>query len=433
MKRDAKHGLWVFALVAMALGLQIQPTLTLGSGEVRASLSDLIGLLAAPAALWFAWKCRALWNRRDVWVAALLVAGATAVMTVSLIEAGMSSYGISGWALVKYAGWYVLVYYGLLGVLAGALAPEKALQCFLRVFVLVHALLVIAFIVAQWCGFAWPGSASPRMAGLMDNPNAFGLSLLCSLALVIGAGEQVFSHRPARFSVLLCALLAAGVLFTRSLAGLAGLAVIAVIALVAQRDFTRVFLVACLAALLYVLPWAGNSVARMAGLPVQALHDGIGRKISNPDKYAFSITARLESNARAIAMWRKDPALGAGLGAFYAKEKAAAEPGRQPLQIHNTLLWILAELGLAGALLFSALAVFAGATLVGAWRRLARVDLHASSVALAGIMVLGAWATMCMAHELLYQRIPWIILGSVFGLVLWRQPEDLKDSDSART
>ena len=401
----------------MALGIHIQPTLDLGSGEIRFSLSDAVALLLAPFAVWLVLQNRHFWSRRETWIALGLIAASSVVMTIGLVKAGMSPSGISGWAWVKYVGWYVLLYYGVLGVIAGSLASEAAINWFVRVFVFGHCVLILTYILTQSAGISLPGSGNPRMSGLVDNPNAYGLSLLCALALMLGSRERVVARMPKFTHELICGLLVAGILFTRSLGALGGFVVFAMIALAVQRDFSRIVRVSCIALALYALPWAGNSLVRLAGFDAARSIDSIGAKLSDPDKYAFSWSVRVESNSRAFALWRETPLFGSGLGVFYEKEKTAAQNGKEAIQVHNTLIWILAEFGLVGLCVFGVLFVAVALYLLRASWRLRGTDPPGAGLALAGLMILGGWATMSLAHEMLYQRLPWLIVGTYIGYV----------------
>jgi len=418
MTRLAQDKLWMGVLIAMAVGLHIQPTISLGDGEVRFSLSDPLGLVFAPAAGWLLIRNIDVWKRREARVAIALIATISLVMTIGLVRAGMSSGGVSGWAWVKYLGWYVLLYYGLLGVLAGALAPEIAIRWFVGVLVAGHVALIAAYIFTQWAGISWPGSANPRMSGLVDNPNAYGLSLLCALALWVGAGEALISRLPKYSFEFVCGLLIAGVLYTRSLGALGGLFVLIGVAYVGQRDFIRILRVFCIALAIYALPWAGNSLARLTGFDVVAPADSIGAKLSDPDKYAFSLSARIESNGRAFALWREAPVFGTGLGVFYDNEKTRLTGNAEALQIHNTPLWFLAEFGLVGLFVFGALFACVAFYLFRSWLRLRGADPPGAGLVLAGLMILGGWATMSLAHELMYQRVPWFTLSLCAGICL---------------
>jgi lysylphosphatidylglycerol synthetase-like protein (DUF2156 family) len=78
-----------------------------------------------------------------------------------------------------------------------------------------------------------------------------------------------------------------------------------------------------------------------------------------------------------------------------------------PLVIHSTLVWLLAETGLAGT------AVFLGA----AWHLFSDALRHRGDPAAALLLlILCALAVMSLAHEMLYQRAFWLLPGAVLAM-----------------
>lgn len=120
--------------------------------------------------------------------------------------------------------------------------------------------------------------------------------------------------------------------------------------------------------------------------------------------------------------------LGAGLGVFYEPEKAAEPREQEALQVHNTLLWILAEFGLVGGCARCAVSV---GRVVPVARMAAIARCRSAGLVLGGLMPLGAWATMSMAHGLLYQRVPWFALAICLGgATRYKAPHLRRNADS---
>lgn len=126
---------------------------------------------------------------------------------------------------------------------------------------------------------------------------------------------------------------------------------------------------------------------------------------------------------RGLEMWRDAPLLGAGLGVFIEKSPLWFE---KPIIIHCTPIWILAEFGLAGALiLFTAFFRLWAFT----WR--ARLIRFGKEKHLAIFMLLGVFAIFGAVHEIFYQRIFWLILGACLALpfhATLSTPEKLEQS-----
>jgi hypothetical protein len=113
---------------------------------------------------------------------------------------------------------------------------------------------------------------------------------------------------------------------------------------------------------------------------------------------------RWESLIHGLEMWQQSPVLGAGLGVFYAK--SAMWLGH-PQVIHSTPLWILAEFGLLG-----------GAVCGWVFFLLARHAIRFGRTQPAGrilLLLLVAFAIFGLVHEILYQRIFWLVLGAVLA------------------
>jgi O-antigen ligase len=119
------------------------------------------------------------------------------------------------------------------------------------------------------------------------------------------------------------------------------------------------------------------------------------------DSDTISDTERWISVNGGLRLWQENPVFGAGLGAYFEVSKREGTP----LVIHNTLIWLLAETGLVGFLVFFSAGV---AILWASTRRLRDpTDVGATTI----FLFLLAFASMSMVHELLYQRVLWFVLG----------------------
>jgi O-antigen ligase len=105
-----------------------------------------------------------------------------------------------------------------------------------------------------------------------------------------------------------------------------------------------------------------------------------------------------------LAMFMAQPLFGAGLGAYIHDQATIAGA---PLVIHSTAVWLLAETGLVGFAVFAAAALRRLAEAV--WRR-------AEPAALMLLLTLCAFGVISMAHEMLYQRAVWLLLGAMLAV-----------------
>jgi hypothetical protein len=143
------------------------------------------------------------------------------------------------------------------------------------------------------------------------------------------------------------------------------------------------------------------------GPAMEAIQSAFSREVSNQERW--------ETIIRGFHMWLESPWLGAGLGVFIER---SAEWFKQPLVIHSTPVWILAEFGLLGAGIF-----------VGGFVMLARFLLRSGSASAACRIVamsLLVFVIFGLVHEIFYQRIFWLVLGAalaVSGRVFSRQTQ----------
>ncbi|MGH7015368.1 MAG: methyltransferase domain-containing protein, partial [Stellaceae bacterium] len=115
-------------------------------------------------------------------------------------------------------------------------------------------------------------------------------------------------------------------------------------------------------------------------------------------------TERWTSLVGGARMFLAHPIFGAGLGAFVLS--FAREHGTFTI-IHSTPLWLLAETGLVG------FAVFAAAYLY-VLRREIRGSIENSTDAAGILLVLSllAFGLMAQVHDLMYQRVFWLLVGA---------------------
>ncbi len=406
--------------VALAIAFQVQATPTLAGSLIRLSLADLasplIFIVLAPALAlgklqWPRWSVPYFW----AWIGLL-----SAVLAIALIV-GRVKFGFwLPWAVVnKFGGWFVLIWYLLVGgVVAATLADagkERFLKAFLVFFWVSCAVSIAGFLLNQ-ANIGLPSWIRyNRVEGFMKNPNAFGF-----LAVVAIAVQLPYAKSNALFSVhvhrLGLALALTALVLTGSRSAWLG-AIVAAPFLISSRSIPwRTLVIASFsAALLLAILLFGTPeffVERAGGY--QSISGGY---IFNEPMFSSSdrgLAYRLETGIVALGLWLREPLLGAGLGGF---PYSLTEAGKAAEVIHNTYLWILTEMGVVGFVVFAAFFV---TILRALWQR--QRDGNDPRFAVAAIAVMFVFAGVAMGMEAMYQRHLWFILGLALALPAATRP-----------
>lgn len=227
----------------------------------------------------------------------------------------------------------------------------------------------------------WPAD---RIAGLVLDANAFGG--LVALALVLHhltAGTRS-ALLPGRWAWAGYAILPATLLLTFSRSAWIGL-------------------IAGLLTLLVVRPAIGGRTLLHAAVPAAVLIPVALLQI--PDSAALisrpsEILSRLVIGAEALREYVESPLLGIGLGVYVSD---------YGIVVHNTALWFLTDLGVAGLAVFLALVVSVAARLVSALRT-ASDDLR--PIILALLCGHAVMVGVSLGIEAFYQRHWWLVFAA---------------------
>jgi hypothetical protein len=159
----------------------------------------------------------------------------------------------------------------------------------------------------------------------------------------------------------------------------------------------RVLLQAALTAGVFLLVIAGLPLLKGAGAISQPGGQfPLGLVGFSPET---SLAQRWDTIVGGFALFMNNPIFGAGLGAYMEAQVKAGEP----LSIHSTPVWLLAETGIVG---FAALAL----PVIRLWYREV-ITLREEVGAFLVLSILG-FAVASSVHELLYQRAFWLLLGA---------------------
>jgi Lysylphosphatidylglycerol synthase TM region/O-Antigen ligase len=411
-------------IAAMAVFFQVHLPLT--TSRLNVNLADPVAILGGAL---FALAClrdRTLPAWRLPWLNAHVVA-ATLVLTFALVL-GWDRYGWTSWAFVnRFAGWFILLAYAATGALLIGRAGAAGFEILLRTFVAAAIALValdVAIFAAVGSGVAVPRAiVKYRSEGFAQNANAFAVQLLLAFACVAAMAQG------PRVKALLLTGIFVGLWFTGSRSGMGALAVAIAVALFMRAAPLRVLIVAGLATLglVALVNWlpeiigvaifgVQRTIAFLSGLfqgevvagasgPTAIPHPDFSSLTIIGSGFADSSAQRIESLRGGWAMFVAHPVFGGGLGAFI--EEYTRTLG-QPLVIHSTPLWLMAEMGVIGLFVFIAPFIR-----IIRRERFARAPDDPAGTFL--VIALLGFAVVAMVHDMFYQRALWLLLGAALA------------------
>lgn len=413
----------VYALPALLLCLCLQIQLSLFKTDdylgIRTNLADL--LLPVLGILVFF----RLLMRHDNWpqwripYTYLWLAGLTALMTVAVINGHNTTGEWQIWALVnKYVGWFVLLAYFALG---GWIAGQKDWDW-------------QPFVIKALCGFwivcllgfcVWMiyidlfGSSHAiytyyPLGGFMGNRNAYAF-LSCTALVFLTA--FIVRHPQTSYKWLLKLVWLLVPLYYTVNGSRAGGAILVLIILAFTIMHFRFSLKHIISPLLigaglvllffsthssYMFDMTGRQVVRTGQI---AQLDSITTDEAEEKLSYVGDRVRMTTYTDAIALWKRHPLIGGGLGSFRAYQSETVSTYNDIIDF--TALWLLAETGIIG---LSAFSIF---FLLALWQVFKRVksqnDPHGFYMGLLMTMII--FAIMSLAHELLYTRFLWFLMG----------------------
>lgn len=331
---------------------------------------------------------------------------------------GALDFGVTSWALNnRLLGWFILMGYLAAGAFlvasTGRMGQKRLVETLLFTFSVV-VLVDIATRMAIYAGLLQL-PLPENVEGFSANRNAFAFAGLITLALAITLlrveGSRLYVWG-VRISIGLTMF---GIWVSQSRAAWGALAVV----------------------LIYLTLTSGRTRRlTMTGLGISVLFGGfvfISPSLLDYMMFLFSqlptkqsaglflyrdiVDARegwrWDGIAFALRQWLDHPWFGGGLGSFMQALDRAIQQGLFPQDfptiIHNSTVWLLAETGLLGALIF--LLAFAGLLRLALQQGLASRDDWRQAL-LACLMIFGIFS---LVHEVTYQRIFWLALGIVMA------------------
>jgi O-antigen ligase len=402
---------WVFSFFVFLFVL-VQVHVVLFDFAVNINLADFFVMLAFSVVLLdlFYSKTIVRWKIKNFNVCMLLTCLA---LSSGWLVALLSGYSIS-WATTKLIGWFVILGYVYTSAL---LVNRLGFFTFFRFFNLLLVFFVGVLLLSDFVLFlevvGGMSSGTVRLSylsALSGNRNALAFQILAVLSLVL-AFQPLYARGiglGSRFLLFSVIVLVCSMFLTSSRSGIATMLLIYLFAFFMRVADLKFLFWSIIGGVFFSLlflyfPDVVYFFCDLLSSETRCARGEVAMAISSIE----SDLLRGQLLRDSFAMWLENPFFGAGLGAFY---NASEEVYGFSIVQHNSVLWVLSEMGLFGFVIFLILflsliwfAFFSGV----------RGVRHNAVILL--LLSLGA---MAMFHEMLYQRIFWLFLGAVIALGL---------------
>jgi putative inorganic carbon (HCO3(-)) transporter len=315
------------------------------------------------------------WN---VWHLLLLVVFSGAILNSAL------RYGtVTQWAFVnKYLGLLLLFLLYLVVVQYARSLP--AIWRIARLVVLSIVLQAAFALPLYFVGLTYEPLHVPRIQGLMADPNAYGGLIVMALALHWATVNTRGSIVPRRLAWPATLLLLANLLFCFSRSSWIGFLFVVLAILVFRRRAWAHVLAPIVGGVFVVLVFFRSYFA-----------EEIWPLVARPDQ----VIGRVANLEKATNTFLAHPITGSGLGSFLEQ---------YGVQVHNTLFWMLAEMGMIGA------TIFIGFVLMFAlrgYRAYRTVEVEYRGL-VAGLLIGHvAMIGLSLGIEAFYQRSWWVVMA----------------------
>lgn len=393
-----------FIGLATAATIFFQFHVTLSEGLINLNLADPFAILAL-----LILGLNTLFSRRMPqwriaefnWIVILF-----GVLLLFAYVNGWMKIGTTQWALsARLVGWVVLLGYLSAGYLIVAYVGDQGIRRLLEVLATTVIVVIVWNIMVRLLygyGFDVP-EPTRNFEGFSGNRNAFAFQLLAVLALSL-AYSKTYKLRAGSAKVWILSVwrswvpmgfLFAGILLSASRAAMLTAVIMLLVAGYKNIVDRRSLLLGILFA---TLLWILIFVLQQLSLDNSTVQSQISSADSNQERWLTLIYG--------FKMWCHSPFFGEGLGVFIAN---STDRFGHSTVIHNTPLWILAELGLVGA-------VVLGWSFLKLWGySIKAVSTQDELSRSALLLLLIAFIVFSQFHEMLFQRIIWLVGGALLG------------------
>jgi len=370
--RSWHGGAYRFLLVLLILFLPVQFAT---SASLRFAPSDAFLML-----LLLFGGIRMVTTRRDwsVWHALIL-----AVLSASVLNSALRYGEVTRWALFnKYLGIVVLLLLYLCVVqYTHSLSTIRQVARLVVLSVVLQAMLALPLYIV---GLRYAPLYVPRIQGLAADPNAYGGLIVMALALHWATVNTNARLVPRLLAWPVTVVLLCNLLFSFSRSSWIAFAFVACVTpILRRRSWAHVIAPIGLATVLVLLFFRSYFAAEMWPL------------VARPSQ----VVGRFTILEKAVEAFVAHPITGAGLGSYLQE---------YGLQVHNTLFWMLAEMGVVGAVVFVG---FALTFVIRGWRAYRMTDEENKGV-VAGLLIAHlAMLGLSLGIEALYQRSWWVVMA----------------------
>jgi hypothetical protein len=392
---------WVVTPVVLVL-MMVQLPVPISAGKLTVNLADPLAIVAGMTFV-FVIIQRGAW--RDIWfdprVNWWLLASALVIVISYFI--GYFHFGYLAWSLYnRLLGIGILFSYIVVGAFMTALWGEFGIRTATKSLV---SAIVFLFVLEYFLRLYFDSSvlealnwSGPRWSGFLANPNSYAFFLLSVLPLpFLFLGNKGSDGYKAWKDAIPSGVIFAVIYLTSSRAAFGAAMVFILAFLVIDRNKTvrsLLFGVFCVFFLYGITQF------------LSLIGDGSRMSIARSNDFVVVQSDRILSVVEGWKMFLAHPFFGAGLGAFYKSQSDLALPlAERALIIHNSFLWILAEAGLFGFIIIFVPPIMWGTRTFIAMKW--RTDPYLCGF----LLVLANASIMGMAHELMYQRVFWLMLG----------------------
>ncbi|BBF94315.1 O-antigen ligase family protein [Blastochloris tepida] len=339
---------------------------------------------------------------------------------------GYVRFGTIDWAwLNRGLGWIVCLGYVSVGagvvLVAGDRGRLRVLAVFLVALLTVSLIQIGLYAAAHLQVFEEDWFNSSWIEGFALNRNAFGFQLAIGLvvAWLFVLRDAARGHWQRHWFSASCLLLATYLTLSRAAFVTLGVLIVLGVAFASGLRWQRLSVFAAALATATLLGTAAPTLEPLNGFAM-----AIGRQVagdwtaSNPVAEAAAKLAENRQSSDAerwqtindgLALWRRHPLFGAGLGGYVHERLLRGESFQV---VHSVPVWLLAEAGAVGLILALA---GAGWVLLWLWRQR---DGHTGIQARAAAMALAVFAIFGLVHDVFAQRSFWLVFGLLVAMNL---------------